>query len=100
MNSNSRHKIELFIHAQSLLHADENALTDETEFDDVKAIAQLCPDIREITRGFNTPEEFALNRLATLTEAVCMTWGQPNREAVKAWMIARSELVELRIPRC
>jgi hypothetical protein len=59
MTPNNRHKIELFIHAQSLLHADENALTDETSFDDVKAIAQLCPDIREITRGFNNPKSSA-----------------------------------------
>lgn len=97
MTPNNRHKIELFVRALNLLQVDDDGLTDETQFDDAKAIAQTCPDIREITRGFNTPEEFALNRLATLTEAVCLTWGQPNRQAVKAWMIARCELLDLRL---
>jgi hypothetical protein len=96
---NNRHKIELFVRAQNLLHVDENGLTDDTSFDDVQAVAQVCPQIRELTRGLNTREEYAINRLATLTEAVCMTWGQPNRQAVKEWQIARCELLQLRIPR-
>lgn len=99
MTPENRRAIEIFVLSQKFLHCDENGLTDECEFDDVKAIADTCPMIREICRGFNTPEEFALHRLATLTEAVCMTFGQPNPAAVKAWLIARGELLELRIPR-
>jgi hypothetical protein len=99
MTPENRRAIEIFVLSQRFLHADENGLTDDCEFDDVRAIADTCPTIREITRGLNTPEEFLLNRLATLTEAVCMTWAAPNRQAVKEWRIARAELLELRIPR-
>jgi hypothetical protein len=51
-----------------LLHVDADGLTDATEFEDVKAIAQICPQIKEITAAGETPEQLALHRLATLTE--------------------------------
>jgi hypothetical protein len=92
---------EVFIRSLNLLHADSDGLTDETEFDDIKAIAQIAPDVQELTATGNTPYSMMLHRLAALTEALCLSWGgDPNPKLVKGWLIARAELVELRIPRC
>lgn len=49
MNENERHRCDLFVRSLSLLHVDDDGLTDATDFDDVKAIAQICPEIKEIT---------------------------------------------------
>jgi hypothetical protein len=97
MNANDRNTIDIFTKSLTLLHVDDNGLTDETELDDIKAIAQICPQIRDITAAGETPEDLALHRLATLTERVCLTWGVANRQAVKEWSIARAELLVLRI---
>ena len=99
MNDLERHNCQLFLGSLDLLHVDDDGLTDATHFDDVKAIAQTCPLIREITPAGDTPYLLALNRLATLTERVCLTWGRPDRQAVKQWLIARAELLLLQIPR-
>jgi hypothetical protein len=97
MNPADRHKCDIFVRSLKFLHVDDDGLTDDTDFTDVKAIAQLCPEITEITKAGDTPEQLALHRVAVLTESVCLTWGMANPKAVKEWLIARGELLVLRI---
>jgi hypothetical protein len=97
MNDLERQKCDIFIKSLDLLHVNDDGLTDETDFTDVKAIAQLCPEIKAITAAGETAEDVVLHQLATLTEKVCLTWGVANREAVKQWLITRGELLVLRI---
>jgi hypothetical protein len=61
MNDLERHNCDLFVRSLSLLHVNDDGLTDETEFDDVKAIAWICPQIRDITAAGETPEDLALH---------------------------------------
>jgi hypothetical protein len=70
MNDLERHNCDIFIKSLSLLHVNDDGLTDATSFDDVKAIAQICPQIRDITAAGGTPYLLALNRLATLMPGV------------------------------
>ncbi|HWX99802.1 MAG TPA: hypothetical protein VNY55_08005 [Mycobacterium sp.] len=49
MNDLERHNCDLFVRSLSLLHVNDDGLTGATSFDDVKAIAQVCPEIRDIT---------------------------------------------------
>jgi hypothetical protein len=70
MNDLERHNCELFVRSLTLLHVDDDGLTDATDFDDVKAIAWICPQIRDITAAGGTPYLLALNRLATLMPGV------------------------------
>ena len=51
MDNLSRQKCTLFTYSLRLLDVDDDGLTDATDFDDVKAIAQVCPEINEITRA-------------------------------------------------
>jgi hypothetical protein len=97
MTPDDRAKCETFVRSLNLLHVDGDGLTDATDFDDIKAIAQVCPMIKEITAAGETPEQVVLHQLAILTERVCLTWGIANREAVKQWLIARGELLVLQI---
>jgi hypothetical protein len=41
-------KCDLFLRALSLLKVDDSGLTDATDFDDLRAITQICPEIKEI----------------------------------------------------
>jgi hypothetical protein len=91
---------EIFIRSLNLLHVNHDGLSDQTELDDIKAVAQIAPDVQELAATGNTPYSMMLHRLATLTESLCLSWGgDPNPKLVKAWMIARCELLQLRIPR-
>ncbi|MGZ4563131.1 MAG: hypothetical protein ACXVX6_06055, partial [Mycobacterium sp.] len=91
MTPDQRHKCHIFVRSLSLLDVDDDGLTDATDFDEVKAIAQVCPEIKQITEAGDTPEQLALYRLAALTERVCLTWGQSDRQAVRGWLVARAE---------
>lgn len=97
MTPNDRHKCDVFAKSLNLLEVDDDGLTDNNDFTEIKAIAQLCPEIKQIAAASETPEQLALYRVAVLTEAVCLTWGMANRKAVKDWLIARGELLVLRI---
>ena len=48
MNDTERHNCELFTRSLELLHVNEDGLTDETDYDDIKAISQVCPQIKQI----------------------------------------------------
>ena len=61
MNDMERHSCDLFTRSLTLLVVDDNGLTDATSFDDVKAIAAICPEIRKITVAGDTPYLLALH---------------------------------------
>ena len=89
--------IGVFIYSMSLLCIDETGLTDDNQLDDLETVARLCRDVKAITAEQRTPEEMALRRLALCTEDVLVTWVILSRRAVKQWMIARAELLELQL---
>lgn len=99
MTPDQRQTCDLFVKSLTLLEVDGDGLTDNNDFTDIKAIAQVCPEVKQITEAGETPEQLALYRVSALTEAVCLTWGMANRKAVKDWLIARAELLVLQIPR-
>jgi hypothetical protein len=99
MNEDKRYKCDLFVLSLRLLDVDDDGLTDDVDFNDVKAIAGVCSEVRQITAGYTSPYEILLHRVADLTERVCYTWAHPDPATVKEWLIARGELLELLIPR-
>lgn len=97
MTPEERNKCALFVHALRLLHVDDDGLTDDNDTDDLNVITQVCPEVKAMTAAGDSPYSLALHRVATLTERVLLTWGRPDRQAVKDWLIARGELLELSI---
>lgn len=89
--------IDVFIRSLNLINTDENGLTADNLPVDMEAIAQICPEIRAITAAGETPFQLALHRLAALTEQVVTTYVLPDRAIAKAWLIARGEVLELRL---
>jgi hypothetical protein len=81
-----------------LLHVTEESLSDDNDMTDMQAIWDVAAEVKQITAAGNSPEELAINRLAVCTERVLLTWGVKDQLAVKDWLIARAELLELQIP--
>lgn len=97
MNDDDRHLVGVFLYAQTLLNIDDTGLTDDNQVDDLVTVAKLCLKVKTMTAAGDTLEQLCLHRLATLTEGVLVTGVTPSRQAVKQWLIARAELVELRL---
>jgi len=97
MTPDGRRWCGTFVRAQTLLHVDDDGLTDENEQDDLEAIAQIIPEIKQLTAAGDTPEQMAIHWLAICTERLLLTWARPDRQAVRDWLVARSELLELRL---
>ena len=87
----------IFLFSLTLLDVDDNGLTDDNDIHDLEAIAKLCRDVKAITAAADTPYQMALFRLAVLTEDVLVTWVIPDRQVVKAWVLARAEVLKLRL---
>jgi hypothetical protein len=91
--------VGVFLYAQTRLRVDDSGLTADNTIADLNTVAKLCLDVKAITAAGDTPFQLALNRLAALTESVLVTLAIPDPQAVRAWLVARGELLELRIPR-
>jgi hypothetical protein len=92
-----RQKRNLFVYSLSLLDVDENGLTDDNDLDCLAAISYTLHPVRTITRSGATPEEMALYRLVVLTKDVLQTWAEPNPQAMRDWLVVRSELLKLKL---
>jgi hypothetical protein len=92
-----RHWCDTFVRAQTLLTVDDDALTDDNDLNDLEAIAAVLPQVKEFTAAGDTPEQLAIHRLACCTERLLLTWARPDRQAVKDWLLARGELLDLRL---
>jgi hypothetical protein len=90
---------EIFMESMVLLNVDETGLTADNLLTDMNAVAWCCLQVKAMTDKGNSPSELALHRLALLTEGLLVTYIFPSGDAVSAWRIARSELLELQIPR-
>jgi hypothetical protein len=90
-------RCETFVRALTLLDVDDDGLTDNNNLDDLEAIAQICPDVKNITSPGDSPYALALHRLAVLTEDLLVTYVFPDRQVVRGWLIARAELLDLRL---
>lgn len=97
MTDEQHRQCRIFTSVLRLLDVDDAGLTDKNDFDDLQAIAQVSAEVKEFTSAGDTPEELMLHRVATLTEKVLMTWGNPEPATVKEWLIARAELLQIRI---
>lgn len=53
--TDERHKLDIFTRSLSLLDVDDDGLTDSCDFDDIKAIAQICPEIKKSPRPAKHP---------------------------------------------
>jgi hypothetical protein len=91
------HTSTVFVQSLRLMHVDDDGLTDACDATDLNAIHQICPDVVNIGAVGDTPYALALWRLASLTERVLMTWGRPDPQAVKAWLLARAEVLDLKL---
>jgi hypothetical protein len=98
MTPDERHWCDTFVRAQTLLHVNDHALTDNNDLDDLEAIAQIIPEVKQLTAAGDTPEQLAIHWLAICTERLLLTFARPDPAAVKAWLIARGELLVLQIP--
>jgi hypothetical protein len=99
MTDDERHLIGVFLHGLTELDVVDDGLTRANDLATLNAVAKLCLDIKAITAAGDTPEQLALYRLAVLTEDLLVTWVFPDKKVVKAWMVARAELLLLQIPR-
>jgi hypothetical protein len=97
MTDDERRLCDIFIYSLSLLHVDDTGLTADNLLADMNAIAYACRQVKAITAAGDTPEQLALHRLACLTEDVLVTYIFPDRQVVRDWLIARAELLELRL---
>ena len=85
----------LFVRSLSLINVDDDGLTDANDFTDLEALSQVCPEIKLMTAAGNTPYSLGLHRVATLTERILLTWARPDQRAIKEWLLARGELLEM-----
>ncbi|MDT5354455.1 MAG: hypothetical protein QOJ56_2987 [Mycobacterium sp.] len=97
MTDAERQLCDIFIYSLILLHVDDTGLTADNGLSDINAIAYACRQVKAITAAGDTPEQLALHRLAVLTENVIVTYVFPDRQVVRDWLIARAELLELRL---
>ncbi|MBV9350804.1 MAG: hypothetical protein JOZ23_04610 [Mycobacterium sp.] len=97
MNDDERHLVGAFLYGQTLLNIDDTGLTEDNQLDDLVTVATLCLKVKAITAAGDTLEQLCLHRLATLTEEVLFTGAVRSRQAVKQWLIARAELLELKL---
>lgn len=85
MNDMDRQKIHLFIYSMTMTSsAWRRSPTHSTQSGPLPGAAP-------------TPEEMALGRLVVLTKDVLQTWAEPNPQAVRDWLVARSELLKLKL---
>jgi hypothetical protein len=91
--------IDLFIRSQSLLHVEEGdaSVTADNIPADLEAVAQVAADVLTLTANANSPFEIAVYRLALLTLKVVVTYVVPDREIVRRWQIARTEVLLLQL---
>lgn len=103
MTDDERHVCNIFVDSLSLLRVDDTGLTADNRLADLNAIAYACKQIQAITtKGHpwipgDTPEQLALQRLAVLTEHLITTYVFPDEAIVRKWLLARGELLCLRL---
>ncbi len=97
-NDHQRRTVDEFVAELSRLRADENGLAPDYGFAELNPIAKLCYEVENLTTDADTPEELLLHRVAILTgdliAAVILGGG---RTIVREWLIARAELLRLRL---
>jgi hypothetical protein len=96
-----------FLHGMPKLHIDDYGLTNETNPLDATTMVWLANElycrIKSEGQVPNTPHDWCVQRLAMLTAAVILgpTLGASKarrKRVVRKWLIARSELLQMRIP--
>jgi hypothetical protein len=97
VTDDERRLCDIFVESLELLDVDDTGLTADNRLADMNAIAYACQQVKAIAAPGDTPEQLALNRLAVLTEDLLVTYVFPDRRVVRDWLVARSELLQLRI---
>lgn len=97
MTDNDHTPTDVFLHALSLLTFNDDGLDDANDLDDIETTTRLCAAVKAATADANTPMHRSLHRLAERTEDMLITWVHPNEPAVRAWLIARGEFLQLRL---
>jgi hypothetical protein len=87
----------VFIAMQAGLRHNDDGLTPDNRLGYLNPLAKLCLDVKAITAAGDSPFQLALHRLATLTEDMIVTRFFPSRKTVHDWLIARAELLEVRL---
>jgi hypothetical protein len=90
----------LFKFGLTKLDVDDYGLTvDGNNPLDLKTAMVLCAAVKAATDSADTLQQLCLSRVASLTENLIGAWGFPNPGIAKEWLLARSELLQVEIPR-
>jgi hypothetical protein len=82
------------------LSVDDDGLTrDGNDPLDLKTMMVLCAAIRASVDSGDTLQQLHLQRVAALTEDLIAAWGFANPGIAREWLLARSELLQVEIPR-
>jgi hypothetical protein len=76
------------------LHLDRDGLTRQNNLERLNLIARLSGEVLDLTADADTPEDLLLHRLAHCAQRVVTTVLQSDPDAVRAFLIARAELLE------
>lgn len=96
MTDDDRRIIDCFRYSLTRLHIDDDGLTPDNTLPELNAVAYFAMRTKAITAAGDSPEELLLHRLAELTGDLLVTpWLGDGPAAVREWLIARGELLEL-----
>lgn len=87
--------ISLFRVALCGLDLDAEGLTRHNTLKRLDLIAALTYEVIALTREATTPQDLLLNRLARCTQRLLTTSLEADPAAVKSYLIARGELLEM-----
>lgn len=91
--------VGIFKYGLTRLHVDDAGLTDDNDLHDMDTVAILCKAIKTMAGERDTLRQLHLHRLACLTEDLLVSPWVPSPGIAREWLRARSELLQVEIPR-